>query len=83
MNYYEHHLGDWAAATGHLTWDEDMAYTRLLRAYYHAERPIAYSTDRERGFHTIVNTGVERLTGHRCFTQVFTMGQGRPSGRRF
>ena len=41
LNYYEHHLGDWAAATGHLTWDEDMAYTRLLRAYYHAERAIA------------------------------------------
>lgn len=41
MNYYEHHLGDWAAATGHLTWDEDMAYTRLLRAYYHFEKPIA------------------------------------------
>jgi uncharacterized protein YdaU (DUF1376 family) len=40
LNYYEHHLGDWAAATGHLTWDEDMAYTRLLRAYYHAERAI-------------------------------------------
>ena len=40
MNYYEHHLGDWAAATGHLTWDEDMAYTRLLRAYYHHERAI-------------------------------------------
>lgn len=40
MNYYEHHLGDWAAATGHLSWDEDMAYTRLLRAYYHAERAI-------------------------------------------
>ena len=40
MNYYEHHLGDWAAATGHLTWDDDMAYTRLLRAYYHHERPI-------------------------------------------
>jgi uncharacterized protein YdaU (DUF1376 family) len=40
VNYYEHHLGDWAAATGHLSWDEDMAYTRLLRAYYHAEKPI-------------------------------------------
>ena len=40
MNYYEHHLGDWAAATGHLSWDEDMAYTRLLRAYYHHERAI-------------------------------------------
>jgi uncharacterized protein YdaU (DUF1376 family) len=40
LNYYEHHLGDWAAATGHLTWDEDMAYTRLLRAYYSQERAI-------------------------------------------
>jgi uncharacterized protein YdaU (DUF1376 family) len=40
VNYYEHHLGDWAAATGHLTWDEDMAYTRLLRAYYHSEKAI-------------------------------------------
>ena len=40
MNYYEHHLGDYAAATAHLSWDEDMAYTRLLRAYYHHERGI-------------------------------------------
>lgn len=40
MNYYEHHLGDYAAATAHLSWDEDMAYTRLIRAYYHHERPI-------------------------------------------
>lgn len=40
MNYYEHHLGDYAAATGHLSWDEDMAYTRLIRAYYHHEKPI-------------------------------------------
>ena len=40
MNYYEHHLGDYAAATGHLSWDEDMAYRRLISAYYHHERPI-------------------------------------------
>lgn len=40
MNYYEHHLGDYAAATAHLSWDEDMAYSRLLRAYYHTERPL-------------------------------------------
>ena len=40
MNYYEHHIGDYAAATAHLSWDEDMAYTRLLRAYYHHERGI-------------------------------------------
>jgi uncharacterized protein YdaU (DUF1376 family) len=40
LNYYEHHLGDYAAATAHLSWDEDMAYQRLIRAYYHHERPI-------------------------------------------
>lgn len=40
MNYYEHHLGDYAAATAHLSWDEDMAYTRLIRAYYHHEKPL-------------------------------------------
>jgi uncharacterized protein YdaU (DUF1376 family) len=40
VNYYEHHLGDYAAATAHLSWDEDMAYSRLLRAYYHSEKPL-------------------------------------------
>lgn len=40
MNYFEDHIGDYAAATAHLSWDEDMAYTRLIRAYYHAEKPI-------------------------------------------
>ncbi len=54
-----------------------------IRSCHTQNEASAYSIDRERGFHTIVNTGVERLTGHRCFTQVFTMGQGRPSGRRF
>lgn len=40
MNYYEHHIGDYDADTAHLTWAEDMAYTRLLRLYYRKERPI-------------------------------------------
>lgn len=40
MNYYKHHLGDYAAATAHLSWDEDMAYSRLLRVYYQHERAI-------------------------------------------
>jgi uncharacterized protein YdaU (DUF1376 family) len=40
MNYIEFHLGDYAAATAHLSWDEDMAYMRLLRAYYSSEAPI-------------------------------------------
>lgn len=40
MNFYKHHLGDYDGHTNHLSWDEDMAYTRLLRAYYRREAPI-------------------------------------------
>lgn len=40
MNYYEHHIGDYDADTAHLTWLEDMAYTRLMRLYYRREKPI-------------------------------------------
>jgi len=40
VNFYKHHLGDYDGATAHLSWDEDMAYTRLLRAYYRREQPI-------------------------------------------
>lgn len=40
MNFYKHHIGDYAAATAHLSWDEDMAYTRLLRWYYQHEKAI-------------------------------------------
>jgi len=40
MNYYEHHIGDYAQATAHLTWLEDAAYSRLLRRYYATETPL-------------------------------------------
>lgn len=40
MNFYDHHIGDYDAATAHLSWDEDMAYTRLMRVYYRTEKPI-------------------------------------------
>jgi uncharacterized protein YdaU (DUF1376 family) len=40
VNFYKHHIGDYAAATAHLSWDEDMAYTRLLRWYYQHEKAI-------------------------------------------
>lgn len=40
MNYYEHHLGDYAEACGHLSWLEDMAYTRMLRKYFAKEQPL-------------------------------------------
>jgi len=40
VNYYDHHIRDYDAATAHLTWDEDMAYTRLIRWYYRKEMPV-------------------------------------------
>ena len=40
MNYYPFHIGDYASATRHLSWDEDAAYRRLLDAYYTLEKPI-------------------------------------------
>jgi uncharacterized protein YdaU (DUF1376 family) len=40
MNYYEHHLGDYAEATSHLTFVEDAAYSRCIRKYYSSEQPL-------------------------------------------
>lgn len=40
MNFYPFHIGDYASATRHLTWDEDAAYRRLLDAYYTREGPL-------------------------------------------
>lgn len=40
MNYYEHHLGDYAEATAHLSFVEDAAYSRMIRKYYSTERPL-------------------------------------------
>jgi len=40
MNFYKHHVGDYVAATSHLTWDEDCAYRRLIEQYYKREAPI-------------------------------------------
>jgi len=40
MNFYPFNIGDFAAATRHLTWDESMAYRVLLDAYYSREEPL-------------------------------------------
>lgn len=45
MNFYKHHIGDYAAATAHLTWDEDCAYRRLMTVYYQHEKPIPLDLD--------------------------------------
>ena len=40
MNWYEHHLGDYARDTAHLSMIEEGAYRRLLDRYYATEKPI-------------------------------------------
>ncbi|MCG9064698.1 YdaU family protein [Laribacter hongkongensis] len=40
MNYYEHHIGDYAEATSHLSLLEDAVYSRLIRKYYATEKPL-------------------------------------------
>ena len=40
MNYYDHHIGDYAEATSHLSFVEDAAYGRLIRKYYSTEKPL-------------------------------------------
>lgn len=40
MRHFAHHIGDYAAATAHLSFVEDAAYHRLLRLYYQNERPL-------------------------------------------
>lgn len=40
MNYYPFHVGDYAAHTAHLSWEEDIAYRRMLDVYYLHERAL-------------------------------------------
>jgi uncharacterized protein YdaU (DUF1376 family) len=54
LNYFEHHIGDYAEATAHLSILEDGAYSRLLRKVYATERPLPVEVDR-----------VQRLIGAR------------------
>lgn len=40
MNYYDHHIGDYAQATSHLSFVEDAAYCRMIRKYYAEEKSL-------------------------------------------
>jgi uncharacterized protein YdaU (DUF1376 family) len=40
MNFYKHHIGDYAQATAHLSFVEDAAYSRMIRKYYAEEKPL-------------------------------------------
>jgi uncharacterized protein YdaU (DUF1376 family) len=45
VNYYNHHIGDYAQATSHLSILEDGVYSRLLRKYYSNEQPLPANVD--------------------------------------
>lgn len=68
MNFYKHHLGDYDGHTAHLTWDEDMAYTRLLRAYYRREKAIP---DAEKYRLTRATTKAQRIAVDRVLSEFF------------
>lgn len=40
MRHFNHHIGDYAAATQHLSFVEDAAYHRMMRLYYQTEKPL-------------------------------------------
>jgi len=44
MNYYSFHIGDFVAATVHLSPMEELAYRRMLDLYYDTEQPIPLET---------------------------------------
>lgn len=44
MHYYAFHIGDYRAATAHLTNEEDLAYRRLIDMYYDSEGCIPLDT---------------------------------------
>jgi uncharacterized protein YdaU (DUF1376 family) len=44
MHYFQFHIGDYRAATAHLSNDEDLAYRRLLDMYYDTENQIPLDT---------------------------------------
>jgi uncharacterized protein YdaU (DUF1376 family) len=40
VNFYKHHIGDYAKKTGHLSVAEHGAYLLMLHAYYGTEKPL-------------------------------------------
>jgi uncharacterized protein YdaU (DUF1376 family) len=44
MHYYQFNIGDYRAATAHLSNEEDLAYRRLLDMYYDTEKQIPLET---------------------------------------
>jgi len=94
MNYFEHHIGDYAEATAHLTFVEDAAYSRMIRKYYATEKPLpvdvkavqrlvgARSKEERDAVATVLNEFFELAAdgwhNHRCDTEISRFRDGEP-----
>lgn len=72
MHHYQHHIGDYDAATVHLSWDEDLAYTRLLRVYYRDESPIPADLDQAARL-IRVDTKARKIAMQAVLNEFFTL----------
>lgn len=81
MNFYKHHIGDYDSATAHLSWLEDMAYTRLMRLYYRREEPIP--ADIGQACRLIrASSKQEREAVETVLNEFFVLGDGGWSNKR-
>jgi uncharacterized protein YdaU (DUF1376 family) len=60
MNFYPFHIGDYLTATRHLSWDEDLAYRRLIDLYYTREAPLPL--DRKQVYRLVVAADSKQRT---------------------
>lgn len=75
MNYYAFHIGDYASATRHLSWEEDLAYRRLLDAYYTREEPIP-SDQRQAWRLVLASTPEQRAAVDSVLAEFFILTEG-------
>lgn len=72
MNYYSHHIGDYAVETSHLSMIEHGAYRKLLDMYYSAEAPLPLDLKivaRKAGARTAEEISVIETILHEFFIQ--------------
>jgi uncharacterized protein YdaU (DUF1376 family) len=81
MNYYPHHIGDYAKDTAHLTLLEDGAYRRLLDLYYSSERSLPLNMD---GLYRLVRarTKDEKKAVDTVLAEFFTKGNSGWNNKR-
>lgn len=74
MNYYKRHIGDYAAATRHLSLLEHGVYTVLLDVYYTTEKPLP--ADERAVFRLIgARSDDEREAAKSMLTEFFSLGE--------